>query len=490
MCIRWIVFGLMLTAPSAAQEIQSIELYVDPNSGQLFSKPGKNRVKLGKFRKESDNHLSQDKLAEMEQRLANKEKELDIKLSQIDNKLGQNAQTLEDWEQQAKDKEKSKGKNWYDKILVRGYSQARYNEILSGDRRAGPGESRLRSVHDRGIGDDTNFSMRRIRVVFQGDLNDYIFFYLQPDFASGISNQSNNERREHYVQLRDAYVDVHFDKAHKYKIRVGQSKVPFGWENLQSSQNRIALDRADIVNAAVPSERDIGAVFYYTPTHVQDIWKRLKDDKQKLFGNYGMIGIGAFNGQNVNRTEKNDQLMYAGMITYPFEMDVLGDIFEDQVIEAGVYGMHNRIDIEERGTQINKDFSEDRIGFHVVKYPQPFGFQTEWSWGKSPEYDTTSNKIEEKNFHGGYVQAMYRIQDFYGDWMPYVKWQTYRGSWKGATNAPRAETDEWEAGVEWQIMKELELVLAYSHMKRKEVDERRFGQAEGDVIRTQLQWNY
>jgi hypothetical protein len=36
----------------------------------------------------------------------------------------------------------------------------------------------------------------------------------------------------------------------------------------------------------------------------------------------------------------------------------------------------------------------------------------------------------------------------------------------------------------------LELTIAYSHMKRLEADERRTGRAEGDLIRTQLQWNY
>ncbi|PKM09936.1 MAG: porin [Gammaproteobacteria bacterium HGW-Gammaproteobacteria-3] len=467
----------------------TLELYVDPANGQVYTTPGENRINLGRFRKESENAPSAAKLAAMEQRLAAKEKELDSKLTQLGNKVEAQELTLEQSEQ--KQAKANRQEKWYDKIRVRGYTQVRYNQILSGDRRADSGESRLRSVHDRSIGDDNSFSLRRIRLVFQGDLNDYVSFYLQPDFASGISNQSNNERRENFVQLRDAYADIFFDKAHEYRLRVGQSKVPFGWENLQSSQNRIALDRADAVNAAVPSERDLGVVAYYTPTHVQEIWSRLKNDKQKLFGNYGAVGVGVFNGQGVNRTEKNDEFMYAGMVTYPLELDALGEIFKGQVIEAGVSAMHNRVNVEQSsGGTTAEEFSEDRIGFHVVKYPQPFGFQTEWSWGKGPEWDSDDQKVQEKNFHGGYVQAMYRILDFYGDWMPYLKWQTFRGGWKSSTNAPRAETDEFEAGVEWQIMKELELTLAYSKMSRKELSTSRFGQAEGDLIRTQLQWNY
>ena len=44
--------------------------------------------------------------------------------------------------------------------------------------------------------------------------------------------------------------------------------------------------------------------------------------------------------------------------------------------------------------------------------------------------------------------------------------------------------------VEWQPWKALEITLAYARMKRAEADERRTGRATGDLIRTQVQWNY
>jgi hypothetical protein len=61
---------------------------------------------------------------------------------------------------------------------------------------------------------------------------------------------------------------------------------------------------------------------------------------------------------------------------------------------------------------------------------------------------------------------------------------------RAGTNAPRLETDEIELGIEFQPNPELELTLAYAHMQRREGDERLARRAEGDVIRTQLQWNY
>jgi hypothetical protein len=50
--------------------------------------------------------------------------------------------------------------------------------------------------------------------------------------------------------------------------------VPYGFENLQSSQNRLALDRSDALNSAVKDERDLGAFYYYTPLATQAMFQR------------------------------------------------------------------------------------------------------------------------------------------------------------------------------------------------------------------------
>jgi hypothetical protein len=78
----------------------------------------------------------------------------------------------------------------------------------------------------------------------------------------------------------------------------------------------------------------------------------------------------------------------------------------------------------------------------------------------------------------------------FGRLIPYARWQHYRGGWKAGTNAPRLETDELELGLEWQPWSALEFTVAYARMKRTEADERRTGRAEGNLIRTQVQWNY
>src|SRR5690606_11894335 len=108
------------------------------------------------------------------------------------------------------------------------------------------------------------FSMRRIRIIFFGQLNERVYFYIQPDFASSVGGSLNSG------QLRDAYIDLGIDKDNVFRFRVGQSKIPFGFENMQSSSNRLPLDRRDGLNSAVKNERDMGVFFYWTPKKAQE----------------------------------------------------------------------------------------------------------------------------------------------------------------------------------------------------------------------------
>jgi len=386
---------------------------------------------------------------------------------------------------------KSGTKAWYQKLQLRGYTQLRVNENLASASPTPAGFSRFRSVQDSGVADDGNFSFRRIRLIVQGDVSDRVGVYVQTDLAAAVSNQSGGERREHFAQLRDAYADLYFANR-KLKLRFGQSKVPYGWENLQSSSNRLPLDRADAANSAVPGERDLGVAAYYTPHSVQVIWDDLLADHQKLFGNYGAFGVGLFNGQGINRTEKDNGLMKVAMITWPFRLDGLGELFAGQVLEVGAQGLHNSFKPELRSGGVSPiAFDERRVNLHAVLYPAPFGLQAEWNWGRGPEWSPSLGAITSRKLSGGYVQVMYRIQKpGLGTFMPYARWQTYNGGWKVVANAPRIATDEIEVGVEWQVFKELELTLAYADSKRSEADITRVGQAERQLLRAQMQWNF
>ncbi len=476
-------------------DAMALDLYVDSKTKQIFAEPGPGRTKLGAFEKVEENATKKIEAETQAQKteIDKIKQDLELKtneLKALDEHIVANRET------KAKNDEK-----WFNKINVRGYTQLRYNQKLTGDDIAGDPE--LKSVGDSSIGNNSSFSLRRVRLVFSGDINDYISLYLQPDFAT-----TNGDL--HFAQLRDAYADLAFDKAHEYRIRAGQSKVPFGWENLQSSQNRLTLDRDDALNSAVPSERDLGLFAYWSPSDVQKLWKDLAKKNLKTSGDYGVLGVGVYNGQGVNKVEANDNLYLVAHSTYPFDLGFMG--LRGQVVEIGADAMSGRFNksgsaycynclptatTTNKSAPTTRDNSEDRVGVHAVLFPQPFGLQAEWNWGAGSTLNPVANRIERQNLNGGYVQAMYKVDDVFGTkgtMIPYVKWQTYDGAWKGNANAPRVSVDEIEAGVEYQINKALELTVAYSTMSRTNIADVTkadyLKQASGDMIRTQLQFNY
>ena len=172
-----------------------------------------------------------------------------------------------------------------------------------------------------------------VRVILFGDVSDYLYLYIQPDFAASPDGVISNF---HFTQLRDWYGDVYLDDSKVNRLRIGQSKVPYGWENLQSSQNRLSLDRNDAFNSATKNERDLGIFYYWTPEWAQETFKYIMDEGLKGSGNYGVFGFGAYNGQGGSLREFNDELHLVTRFTLPYTME------NGQIIEAGIQAYTGR----------------------------------------------------------------------------------------------------------------------------------------------------
>ncbi|MCI0653851.1 MAG: OprO/OprP family phosphate-selective porin, partial [Methylococcaceae bacterium] len=326
---------LIFAGLSASLNAWSLELYVDTKTKQIFAEGGPGRVRLGNFQRVDENTAataqrnspaSPNSTGEVAQQTG-KPTNPEHSRQPAENHKDMTKVAAVDNDRQVDTRagiytpraERKPEEHWYDRINLRGYTQMRYNHTFSGDRIGASTNPELRSVGDSSIGENQSFSFRRVRLVFSGDISDYLYLYIQPDFASTVRNQSGGEDSLHFAQLRDAYADIYLTKDHEYRFRAGQSKVPYGWENLQSSQNRLPLDRADALNSAVPSERDLGLFAYYTPTHVQELWKTMSKEGLKTSGDYGILGLGIYNGQTVNRAEANDEFYLVAHSTYPFD---------------------------------------------------------------------------------------------------------------------------------------------------------------------------
>ncbi|MGL4363285.1 MAG: porin, partial [Cellulosilyticaceae bacterium] len=254
-----------------------------------------------------------------------------------------------------------KKSHWYDRISLRGYTQIRYNRLLE----TNP-DLKCESC-DRSWGDNGGFFIRRMRLIFSGEIGEHLFIYIQPDFASSASSTGL-----HFGQLRDAYFDVSIDKKKEFRFRVGQSKVPYGFENMQSSQNRLPLDRNDALNSAVPNERDLGVNFYYAPAKVRELYKDLISKGLKGSGDYGVFGLGIFNGQIANKPELNNNLHVVGRLTYPFKIG-------SQIIEPGIQAYTGKYTLAKdqlsSGVKVNEDmtYADQRLAGSICLYPKPFG---------------------------------------------------------------------------------------------------------------------
>lgn len=368
---------------------------------------------------------------------------------------------------------------WYNSFKIRGYVQARYNRLFETNPDLGCEQC------DRSWGDEGGFFLRRIRIIFFGQIYKNVYFYIQPDFASSASSTGLN-----FAQLRDAYFDIGFDAKNEFRVRIGQSKVPYGFENMQSSQNRIPLDRADALNSAVSNERDMGVFFYWAPDKIRKKFATLVKDNYKGNGDYGVFALGAYNGQTANRPELNNNLHVVARASYPFEIG-------NQIIEPGIQAYTGRYELptslKNGGVTATHDLNylDQRAAVSFILYPKPFGIQAEYNIGKGPEFNKHTETIETKSLEGGYATFSYRIEHKEQIIFPFTRYQYYRGGKKHEMDARSYDVNELEVGFEWQFSKNFELVATYTISNRRYEDFiLQNNDQQGSLLRLQAQINF
>lgn len=368
---------------------------------------------------------------------------------------------------------------WYESFSIRGYSQIRYNRLLETNPNLGCEQC------DRSWGNNGGFFMRRMRIILYGQLSKNVYFYIQPDFASSPSTD-----RLHFGQIRDAYFDIGLDKDNEYRVRIGQSKIPYGFENMQSSQNRIPLDRNDALNSAVSNERDIGAFFYWAPKEKRKLFSSLVNDGLKGSGDYGVFAFGLYNGQTANNPELNNKLHIVSRFSYPFEL-------KNQILELGIQAYKGKYVIPRAnlstGVKYISDLNyvDERIATSVILYPKPFGIQAEYTVGRGPEFNKVTDSIEVKPLNGGYITVSYLKKLNKQTLIPFIRYQYYSGGKKHERDARSYQVNDLEVGAEWQLNRNFELVMHYTISSRRYEDfvlQNNF--QTGNLLRIQAQVNF
>jgi hypothetical protein len=268
----------------------------------------------------------------------------------------------------------------------------------------------------------------------------------------------------------------------------------FGFVNLQSSQMRGPLERPDALNSAVEGERDMGAYVMWAPAATRQRFRQLAAER-KGSGDYGVIAVGVFAGQGLNRADQNGDLHVVERASYPFAVGA-------QTVELGVQGYSGRFVTTTQPMLVNgvtvtparnDDGEADRrFAVSAVLSASPVGIEAEWNVGVGPRLAADLTRIEAAPLSGGYVQLHLLRSGPRGTSFPFVRWHAYDGGRKFARNAPPLKVKDLDFGFKFARWAEVELTAMYS----RTFERRRTSAFPYDATRNasrlglQVQWNY
>jgi hypothetical protein len=361
---------------------------------------------------------------------------------------------------------------WYEKLSIDGYTQVRHTEQMNDAAYLTGG-----LPADRSVDPNQSLIIRRGRFKLAGDFG-RVYLYTQWDVAASVDSGST---RNFGLQTRDIYADIALDEAKEHRIRIGVSKVPYGWVNLQSSQNRLQMERPEALNSAVEGERDQGLYYMYANTDDRALFKSLVKDGLKGSGDYGVFTAGFYSGAGLNRADNNGEVHSVVRLSKPW-VSASGQTYEagvgayagrfkvttDLTTGSGLPGGVSKTTLDANINSVDRrdladGFVDRRASAHFIMYPQPWGIEAEWTTGQGPQLTDDRTSITSQSLQGGYIMVNYRHK--YGEQselIPYVRWNYFDGARKFATNAPKMVVNELDIGFEWQWRKEVELQLQYT----------------------------
>lgn len=392
---------------------------------------------------------------------------------------------------------------WYEKMSIRGYVQTRYTHVLGQDPDSGVS---LHSPTEPNITNRDSLVLRRGRMIFSGDVHQHLYLYAQVDYQASVFD-SYGVKNSSGLQTRDLYGDISFDYDKEHRLRIGISKVPYGWVNMQSSQNRLSIERPEALNSAVEGERDLGVYYIWANKEARQRFRDLVRMGLKGSGDYGVFSAGVYNGQGLNKLDANRNLHAIVHAAYPFQLE------SGQFFELGMSAYQGKFvtDFNSKGSvsasspsykysETEKQYTDRRIAANFIWYPQPFGIEAEWTYGEGPEtiydYDRTgkgvarAGGIKQEELHGGYILANYKIDEGGATYIPFVRWSYFDGARKFKSGSPTQKVNEIDFGLEYQPWPSFEVTAVYTHTFERTNTDTNYLAKGFDRVTLQLQFNY
>jgi len=154
------------------------------------------------------------------------------------------------------------------------------------------GYLQVRYVDDE-ASDTSEFLVRRARFNIRGPVNDRISYRIELQMDAKEEGKGPTSK----TQLRTLYADYKLDKG---TLCIGQAKVPWGYELLESVPNLWTSERALFMDRLFPNQRDIGVMYAY----------QAGKDKPEL-------DIGIYNGTGINASDNNKRKNVMARVDFP-----------------------------------------------------------------------------------------------------------------------------------------------------------------------------
>lgn len=267
------------------------------------------------------------------------------------------------------------------KIDLGGYSQAQY-------------------VVDETAGSADTAKIRRVRLDFRGIVKN-IGWRVQTD--------------AYPVRLLDAYLEYPLSFLN---LRVGQFKVPFGLENLESSPKLDTIERAQISERLVAG-RDLPSA------SGRDIGLQLSGEFAPKGTKIADYAVGVFNGQGINTSDADEKKDLVGRVVFSPPVELLKGLSLGVAYYTGKWDYERKKTTYVSGTPtvIVVEKLEDwltrerRTGLELVYLRGPLSIKGEYITGKdkgtgisaSQKWDPAQERIIERA--GWYAQFGYRLKD-------------------------------------------------------------------------------
>jgi phosphate-selective porin len=237
------------------------------------------------------------------------------------------------------------------RLLVSGFAQIRFTNVgaQNGDRTAG---------------NVTDFQVARFRP--------RLTYWLDPKHFQAVllMNETTRSSAAASITARDAYLE--YDNAGRmgYSLRMGQQKIPYGYETFREGDEvRPLLERARVFTTLFPDERDIGFTVANVPKNPH----------------FPILSLGVVNGDGINRIDGDKPKSFAGNVLVP-----LGT---HNIVGGSVYSGTSTATIGGKLiSQIKKAYGVE----HRLNSGR-FSTQLEYLWGRAFGAD----------LNGGYGQVSY-----------------------------------------------------------------------------------